>query len=99
MPGWLKDMVPPVVRRLSRRVKAALRDWRNRRLSARDVFTRVYAEKMWGVGQDDFYSGPGSNAEAAGPYAAFVADFIGEHNIRRVVDLGCGDFRVGRMIA
>ena len=68
-------------------------------MTAGEVFTRVYAEKLWGAGEDDFYSGPGSNAEAARPYADFVTGFIVRHNIQSVVDLGCGDFRVGQMIA
>jgi SAM-dependent methyltransferase len=95
----LKDMTPAAARRLSRRVKAAVRNWRNRDLTAQQVFTQVYAEKMWGEGQDQFYSGPGSNEEAAKPYADFVTHFIAENKIQSVVDLGCGDFRVGRMIA
>lgn len=80
-------------------MKAVLSNWKNRRLSAQEVFTRVYAEKMWGDGPENFYSGPGSNDEAARPYADFVTGFIAAHAIRSVVDLGCGDFRVGRMIA
>ena len=95
----LKDIAPPAARRLSRRIKAIVRNWRNRRMTAGEVFTQVYAENMWGKGTDGFYSGPGSNAEAARPYADFVAGFIAENNIRSVVDLGCGDFRVGQLIA
>jgi SAM-dependent methyltransferase len=95
----LKNLTPPAARRLSRRVKAILGNWQNRGLSAQDVFTKVYAQKMWGDGPEAFYSGPGSNGEAAAPYADFVTGFITEHSIRSVVDLGCGDFRVGRMIA
>lgn len=95
----LKNLAPSVVRRVSRRIKAAVRTWRNGRRTAREVFTQVYAENMWGVGAEDFYSGPGSNYEAARPYAEYVAGFITENNIRSVVDLGCGDFRVGRLVA
>ena len=95
----LKNMAPHGARRLSRRMKAVLRTWRNRRLTAQEVFTRIYAERMWGSGLGDFYSGPGSNADAAAPYADFVSGFIADHDIRTVVDLGCGDFRVGLMIA
>lgn len=94
----LKNLAPPVARRLSRRIKAEVRNWRNRGLSAEEVFTRVYADKMWG-GDAAFFSGPGSNEEAATPYANFVTNYIAKHDISSVVDLGCGDFRVGRMIA
>jgi SAM-dependent methyltransferase len=94
----LKDLAPPFVRRLSRHMKAVIRNLQNRGLSAQEVFTRVYATKMWGTGSEAFYSGPGSNADAAKPYADFVTSWIKAHDIRSVVDLGCGDFRVGRMI-
>nr|WP_294526044.1 class I SAM-dependent methyltransferase [uncultured Rhodopila sp.] len=87
------------MRLFSREIRATLGNRRNRRLPAREVFTRVYAEQMWGSGPGGFYSGPGSDREAAQPYADFVLDFITRNGIRSVVDLGCGDFRVGRMIA
>jgi SAM-dependent methyltransferase len=96
---WLRDRTPPAVRRFSRRLKDRIGTRRNRRLTAREVFTEVYAGHMWGAGSDGFYSGPGSDPEAAQPYADFVINFIAQHQIRTVVDLGCGDFRVGRMIA
>ncbi len=95
---YLKDLAPPAARRMSRRIKAVLRQWKNRRLSPQEVFTRVYAEKMWGGGPEAFYSGPGSNDAAARPYADFVLGFAAQHGIKRIVDLGCGDFRVGRLI-
>ncbi|WP_428484751.1 class I SAM-dependent methyltransferase [Rhodopila sp.] len=95
----IRDFAPLFLRRSIRRLKADIRDRRNRRLTAKEVFTRIYREKMWGNGAGTFYSGPGSDAEAAQPYADFVTSFIAKHNIRSVVDLGCGDFRVGRMIA
>lgn len=95
----LKDSTPPFARRLSRKVKAALRNRRNNQLSPQEVFTRVYAEKMWGTGDGPFFSGPGSNVENAQPYAEFVRSWIARNNIRSVVDLGCGDFRVGGLIA
>jgi SAM-dependent methyltransferase len=95
---WLRDRTPPGLRRLSRELKASLRERRNRRVPAREVFAEVYAGRMWGAGGEDFYSGPGSDAEAAQPYADFVANFIAQNDIRNVVDLGCGDFRVSRRI-
>jgi SAM-dependent methyltransferase len=63
------------------------------------VFTKVYTEGMWGGDPGTFFSGPGSNEEAAKPYAEFVIRFMTERNVNSVVDLGCGDFRVGRLIA
>ena len=95
----MKDLAPRSLRRLSRRLKADIKASRNRRLSAQDVFTNVYTKGMWGGDPGTFFSGPGSNEEAAKPYADFVIRFMTEHNVKSVVDLGCGDFRVGRRIA
>ncbi|HUK36316.1 MAG TPA: class I SAM-dependent methyltransferase [Vicinamibacterales bacterium] len=61
----------------------------------RDVFSEIYQYNMWGRGDGRFYSGPGSDLHATAPYTAAVRAFIGEHAIASVVDVGCGDFRVG----
>ena len=95
----MKDLAPQSVRRMLRRLKADIKASRNRRLSIQDVFTKVYSEGMWGGNPGTFFSGPGSNEEAAKPYAGFVLRFMTERNLKSVVDLGCGDFRVGRLIA
>jgi SAM-dependent methyltransferase len=95
----MKDLAPQSLRRLSRRLKADIEASRNRRLSIQDVFTKVYSKGLWGGDPGTFFSGPGSNEEAAKPYANFVLRFMAERNLTSVVDLGCGDFRVGRLIA
>jgi hypothetical protein len=79
--GRLKDMLPQSLRRLSRRLKADIEVSRNRHLSAQDVFTKVYTDGMWGGDPGTFFSGPGSNEEAARPYAEFVIRFMAERNV------------------
>lgn len=95
----IKAVLPSFLRRLSRRVKTVIRDQPNRRRTAGEVFGKIYAENLWGTGEGDFYSGPGSGPQAAQPYADFVKQLIADKNIQTVVDLGCGDFRVGGLIA
>jgi SAM-dependent methyltransferase len=95
----IKDLAPKSLRRLSRRIRADLKAAPNRHFSAQDVFTKVYAEGMWGGTPGVFFSGPGSNEEAARPYAEFVTQFMKDRNVNSVVDLGCGDFRVASLIA
>lgn len=95
----MKDLLPQSFRRLSRRLKANIEVSGNRNLSAQDVFTKVYTDGKWGGDPGTFFSGPGSNEEAARPYADFVTRFIAERGVKSVADLGCGDFRVGRLIA
>jgi len=66
--------------------------------SPRDVFTHIYTAGIWGKGDGTFYSGPGSDLVASGAYIDAVKQFIKGRQIRSIVDLGCGDFRVGANI-
>lgn len=75
-----------------------LRRRANRKRSVRDVFTRVYARNEWGGEPGEYNSGAGSNEAHAEAYAAVVRAFIEEHGVRTVVDVGCGDFEVGRRL-
>lgn len=59
-----------------------------------NTFTDIYAKSKWGVG-----SGPGSTIEFnKTTYIPFLRSFFNEHNIKSVVDLGCGDFQCGPTI-
>ena len=64
----------------------------------RDVFTRAYAKNQWGGDRGQFCSGTGSSDRQAAPYAEMVKGFIRENAIQSIVDLGCGDFVVGRAL-
>jgi len=67
-----------------------------------DVFTNIYETCLWGNNNDPNYkgsSGGGSSIECnKDAYIPFVKDFINQHNIKNVIDLGCGDFRCGMYI-
>lgn len=101
----IKEHTPWPVRRLSRRVKRYVIQVNDKRMDLKDLFTKVYEEHLWAEKGETvdphhpFNSGPGSAEEAASPYTDCVTRFIEKHGIRSVVDLGCGDFRVGRRIA
>jgi SAM-dependent methyltransferase len=62
------------------------------------AFDRIYEEATWSSGGDEL-SGGGSYGEVADRYVAFVHDFIDEHSIQSILDIGCGDFNVGSRIA
>ena len=68
------------------------------KLSVEETFRTIYRKRVWGSNGDQFYSGPGSHGPASDKYCDAVTGFIREHEIERVVDLGCGDFSVGRRI-
>ncbi len=81
-----------------------IRFWKYRQqfgsMNRRDVFSTVYKERIFGdaPGQT-FYSGDGSAEQFAESYCQLVGDHIAQHGIASVVDLGCGDFRIGSKIA
>lgn len=65
-------------------------------------FTDIYESKLWGDNKIDDYSGGsgnGSNIEYnIKTYVPFLKKFITDNNIKTVVDLGCGDFKCGKII-
>ena len=63
-----------------------------------EVFEDVYQRGGWGGTPGQWCSGSGSAPEQAAGYLAAVAEFVRQHGVRSVVDLGCGDFRVGAAI-
>lgn len=64
-------------------------------MSRRGIFTAIYSNSTWGGG-GGYYSGPGSHIDSyIIPYCNLIKDFISSHkDIKRVTDLGCGDFNV-----
>ncbi|HTV72974.1 MAG TPA: hypothetical protein VME66_04630 [Candidatus Acidoferrales bacterium] len=87
---------------LHRRHAAARLDARFARMAPSEVFTDVYSKRLWGGGRDErgYCSGEGSRNEAmVGPYVAAVRKFLREFPTKPdVVDLGCGDFHVGKQL-
>jgi Methyltransferase domain len=86
--------------------------WRQRRIlnstaeryagaSNEEIFSSIYHSEYWGNAPDaDFTSGGGSQeARIVEPYVAAVEQFLsGFPEKPDAVDLGCGDFGVGRRI-
>ena len=60
---------------------------------AADVFTEIYQTDHWRGG-----SGEGSTAEATAPYRHIVERFVMSPEVRRVVDVGCGDWQLGSLV-
>lgn len=58
-----------------------------------EVFSAIYSRDEWGGG-----SGPGSTLEYTRSYRAFLEQFVVEHDIRSVLDVGCGDWTFSEAI-
>ena len=62
------------------------------------VMEQIYEAKLWGDNGGDFYSGEGSHLpELVKPYVAGVQSFLKSFKSPlTVLDMGCGDFNVGK---
>jgi SAM-dependent methyltransferase len=64
------------------------------------VFSDIYARNLWDDARgQNFTSGSGSGVDYTSHYCERIDSFIRKHRVRTVVDIGCGDFRVGSRIA
>ncbi len=57
------------------------------------LFTKIYDNGGWIKG-----SGWGSWPSNTLPYISFINDFLEQHNIKSVVDVGCGDWQFSKFI-
>ena len=62
----------------------------------RIAFSRIYRKKAWGSEGTRFFSGVGSRGAAVTTYVDALA--LELDSPRTIVDLGCGDFEVGRAL-
>jgi SAM-dependent methyltransferase len=63
------------------------------------TFNEIYEKGSWSVGPDGKgTSGSGSTLGVTGEYRAFLAEFIKSHDIKSVVDAGCGDWEFSSSI-
>jgi hypothetical protein len=102
LPAFCRYLIPSAVRELKRKVgfRRTLRRGLKlcEGLSVEQTFETIYKNNLWGGPPGEFYSGTGSAMKIADPYCNYVRQFIRENYIKSIVDLGCGDFRVGRRL-
>ena len=67
-----------------------------------DFFTNIYEKKTWGDNNDEEYNGSSGSGSFIkfniDTYVPFLKKYIVDNNIKNVVDLGCGDFKCGKLI-
>lgn len=95
----VKKLIPSAFLERRRRKISAENQQKFAAKSVAETFGEIYESNAWGGKQGEFYSGDGSTAEYADRYAQTIRQFIAENKIERVVDLGCGDFRVAAKFA
>jgi len=66
-----------------------------------EAFTKVYTTKQWGNNDVRHYDGSSGSGSCISynkdTYVPFLKKFI-NNNIKNVTDLGCGDFKCGKLI-
>jgi hypothetical protein len=75
---------------------------RNQRMTTEQVFTAIYSHNRWGGAPGTFCSGDGSHESSiVAPYVAKVTAELEQMDARAmtVVDLGCGDYSVGKQLS
>ncbi len=67
-----------------------------------NIFTYIYENKIWGDNQNKEYNGSSGTGSDINfnkyVYIPFLKNFINEQKLKSIVDLGCGDFRCGKLI-
>lgn len=66
--------------------------------SPTEIFSEIYRNNWWGGRPGELYSGDGSGVETSASFVQTVCEYVDRHALRSVVDLGCGDFRVGSQL-
>lgn len=91
----VEKLIPSALLERRRRRKMSAENQRNTPdKSVAETFGEIDESKARGGRQSESYSGGGSTAEYAERYARTIRQFIADHKIKRVVDLGGSDFRV-----
>jgi SAM-dependent methyltransferase len=93
--------MPHPLRRIVRKYLSQRWDAKYEGRPVEEIFSAIYRERKWGTKSDsDFSSGSGSHIQSVvSPYVNAVKGFLESLPCPpSVVDLGCGDFNVGRQL-
>lgn len=92
----LKCCIPGALLEWNRRHKLLKLRESNKMINTKDVFTKIYTNNEWGGEVGTFCSGSGSQTVVAQKYCEMVKEFVNQHEVKTILDLGCGDFNVGK---
>jgi hypothetical protein len=66
------------------------------------IFTDIYENFTWGKNNEEEYNGSSGSGSTINynkeVYIPFLKKFIIDNNIKNITDLGCGDFKCGKLI-
>ena len=96
----LKRILPPIFRQAYRKIQYKIFGFEAtfKGMNTSDIFDKIYNDGIWG--KDEFgrpTSGSGSHSfDVVKPYVEAVKTEIKTLSCATIVDLGCGDFNVGK---
>ena len=92
-------MILSQLKNIKRKLKIILINFEYKGLSTEQIFSKIYKDSSWDKKSLNFNSGPGShNENLVLPYVKFVNSFLIDKKLKSIIDLGCGDFNVGKNI-
>jgi len=95
----VRKLIPRSLLNRYERYKRFREQKQNCHRTAEEVFTEIYEQNKWGGARGEFCSGPGSaDEQVVSAYISMVCEKASSENFLDLafIDLGCGDFRVGK---
>ena len=101
MKSLADKLIPQFLLKRYRRFRRLREQRQNRNQTAEEVFTEIYGRNKWGGPEGEFCSGPGTaNEKIVSAYISMISEKASSEGFLGVafVDLGCGDFHVGKQL-
>lgn len=101
MKSLVRKLIPHFLLERYRRFKRLREQRQNRNKTAEEVFTEIYEKNKWGGSKGEFCSGSGTaDEQIVSAYISMISEEASSESFLGLtfVDLGCGDFRVGKQL-
>lgn len=101
MKSFIRKFIPAFFLQHYYRITRLREQRRNELKTTEEVFTDIYLMNKWGGSQGEFCSGSGSATEkVVSAYVSMVFEMASRERFAGLafVDLGCGDFNVGKQL-
>lgn len=101
MKEFIRNCIPASLQVIRRSILNGINERRLASETPEKIFTDIYKNNAWGGSKGEFCSGDGSRDEkTVMTYVNVVAEKTKAYNMQGsiFVDLGCGDFRVGKKL-